>query len=932
MFTSSLLSNAPQITTRRALIVLDLQNDFVKPDGALFVKNTPKFVPHVADLVSSFRESGEVIWVQTAYETRQPVSSETAGGETIIVDNYDDSPSTTATTSRAKKPRSSLAAPSSSPSSSLNPNSPFSDDPEAFLSLPDSLDKAASSSYPRRCCLPNSTGFQFPAPILSAIDYNKDTVLVKSGYSAFESSGLVLSFRMRFVTEVYICGSLSNVSVHATALDAVRHGLTVTLIEDCLGYRSFARHKEAMGRMADIMGANGITSAELIEEGEQDGGGGEYPPLESEAAPSSLPAGMEEGVEKVSVSWELEPASSEGEEADGEDSAQDPAVFRRVSARIRRSQSPGGSNGNNNSGDRSLQPRRAHRRRRKAADENKNKNKNNRNGNGTKIETNSKETRANENSTALGDSQAKSSPVSSCSTSSQAVHSNAPRLTPESSQPRTHKRLKPKQPDDMGPGDSIGAGDSSIIYDLDLPSNAFELLRDEVNWQKMYHLSGQVPRLVAVQGAVREDGSIPIYRHPADESPPLLPFTKTVDLIRSVVEQQLGHPLNHVLIQLYRDGTDKISEHSDKTLDIVRGSNICNVSLGAQRVMTLRTKADAKTSTLAEEGEEAASAAERQTQKVPMPHNSLFILGETTNMQWLHGIRQDKRPESTKSKEELAFKGERISLTFRHIGTFVNPDSDTIWGQGAVSKDKVNAGKIIHGESTETERMIRAFGQENHRTDFDWNEHYGRGFDVVNFVTTSTAKLVLSGDSIRDLSTRLALTENGVRYQISTLSDLPSGSISISNPETITKKRQPVLLPPDGPPAIVGSFDILSHIGHHMRSHDSPDPAHRVLAADLNARLKMVHDLALLWTNKVDIDAMEAKLSWVESMLNPAFSDGPYISGRNVGVEDCVLWAVVRDMLRAGWPVGDGYPSLAAFYSKLAKRACVKQVLQESAD
>lgn len=32
--------------------------------------------------------------------------------------------------------------------------------------------------------------------------------------------------------------------------------------------------------------------------------------------------------------------------------------------------------------------------------------------------------------------------------------------------------------------------------------------------------------------------------------------------------------LNHVLIQKYRNGEDYISEHSDKTVDIVRGTSI----------------------------------------------------------------------------------------------------------------------------------------------------------------------------------------------------------------------------------------------------------------------------------------------------------------------------------------------------------------------
>jgi len=33
----------------------------------------------------------------------------------------------------------------------------------------------------------------------------------------------------------------------------------------------------------------------------------------------------------------------------------------------------------------------------------------------------------------------------------------------------------------------------------------------------------------------------------------------------------------------------------------------------------------------------------------------------------------------------------------------------------------------------EAERMLIAFGQENRRSDFDWDEHYGGGFDVLNF-------------------------------------------------------------------------------------------------------------------------------------------------------------------------------------------------------
>lgn len=116
------------------------------------------------------------------------------------------------------------------------------------------------------------------------------------------------------------------------------------------------------------------------------------------------------------------------------------------------------------------------------------------------------------------------------------------------------------------------------------------------------------------------------------------------------------------------------------------------------------------------------------------------MLGQATNQIWLHAIRADKRPKSEKTVEELAFDEDRISLTFRQIGTFINPKDRTIWGQGATSKSLEDAKVIIEGPEAgkEGERLIRAFGKENHQShEFDWQGEYGAGFDVVNFTTTN---------------------------------------------------------------------------------------------------------------------------------------------------------------------------------------------------
>ena len=142
----------------------------------------------------------------------------------------------------------------------------------------------------------------------------------------------------------------------------------------------------------------------------------------------------------------------------------------------------------------------------------------------------------------------------------------------------------------------LGAGDSMLHFDIlqdDDSRHVFQRLMKEVKWNHMFHAGGPVPRLVAMQGDVSNENYEPIYRHPADEQPEMLPFSPTIEKIRRSVQARIGLCANHALIQLYRTSEDNISEHADKTLDIKIGSAICNASFGATRVLTLRTKSKA---------------------------------------------------------------------------------------------------------------------------------------------------------------------------------------------------------------------------------------------------------------------------------------------------------------------------------------------------
>ncbi|KUI62659.1 hypothetical protein VP1G_09779 [Cytospora mali] len=362
--------------------------------------------------------------------------------------------------------------------------------------------------------------------------------------------------------------------------------------------------------------------------------------------------------------------------------------------------------------------------------------------------------------------------------------------TEDASKMAKDSTIKPTTSEPLCEGDTTLA---SPLLPTSILSGLFERLCTEVHFLKMMHQGGEVPRFVAVQGSVSSDGTQPVYRHPSDETLPCVPFTPAVQAIKKEVEKQVGHEMNHVLIQCYRGGNDYISEHSDKTLDIVKGSYIANVSLGAERTMVFRTKRDASSkegttprtpSEAAEkrddspkDGEEEMSLkpsttetnspTKRQTIRVPMPHNSLLQMGLSTNAKWLHGIRPDKRPLSQRSPKELAFNGYRISLTFRHIGTFLSPPADPdgeplIWGQGAVAKTREHAQPVVNGQTEQAIAMLKAFGWENNSSEFDWGESYGRGFDVLHM--KSAPRYFSCGDTMVDGRVRIALAELCVKY------------------------------------------------------------------------------------------------------------------------------------------------------------------------
>ena len=192
--------------------------------------------------------------------------------------------------------------------------------------------------------------------------------------------------------------------------------------------------------------------------------------------------------------------------------------------------------------------------------------------------------------------------------------------------------------------------------------------------------------------------------------------------------------------------------------------------------MILRTKKDSKEWTEKDKGKEVERdprqdgkqpGPPRTTQRIPLPHNSMFVLGEATNRKWLHAIKQDKRLPTLLSAEETFYGGERISLTFRHIGTFLTDNETKIWGQGATGKTREEAKPVFENNQQEVERMIFAFGTENHQAEeFDWDGVYGAGYDVLHFRNRQPKLFYRSQRSIGTTRVLLALSEKGVDVEV----------------------------------------------------------------------------------------------------------------------------------------------------------------------
>jgi alkylated DNA repair dioxygenase AlkB len=96
-------------------------------------------------------------------------------------------------------------------------------------------------------------------------------------------------------------------------------------------------------------------------------------------------------------------------------------------------------------------------------------------------------------------------------------------------------------------------------------------------------------------------------------------------------------PFNSIGLNFYRDGRDSVAGHNDHLYEIVAGYPIALISLGATRLMTIRSKAKP-----------------RRVFDLELENGSMLLMSYQTQMHYDHGIPKTR-----------AAVGPRISVALR---------------------------------------------------------------------------------------------------------------------------------------------------------------------------------------------------------------------------------------------------------------------------
>ncbi|MFZ1389940.1 MAG: alpha-ketoglutarate-dependent dioxygenase AlkB [Thiolinea sp.] len=152
----------------------------------------------------------------------------------------------------------------------------------------------------------------------------------------------------------------------------------------------------------------------------------------------------------------------------------------------------------------------------------------------------------------------------------------------------------------------------------------FEQLRVEVSWDE---------RMKA-----RKTASFGVSYNYSGIAYPQTAMLESLLPICTQIDQQLGFLPNNCLLNYYLNGHSSMGYHSDSSKELLAGTGVAIISLGAERQINYKSKTHPE-----------------QIVSYTLPSGMLLYMNDMVQQEWLHAIPKQ------------AGVGERISLTFRHI-------------------------------------------------------------------------------------------------------------------------------------------------------------------------------------------------------------------------------------------------------------------------
>lgn len=481
-----------------------------EPDKPTFVDNIKTFIPH-------FRaRGGDVIWVRSEFKQPRDYSDPSNDEVVLLVDSDEEDelgeervethaplpPPSPAVppkrNSRARRKKKGGKGPAATGttgegSSTAKPTAQEEEPRPPSQLRTDAFLAVESDGLPP--CAPDTLGCEFFPSLLPIIQSPPDRILIKTWFSAFKDTTLLETLRGRFITELYLCGGITNICILATAADAAKHGLEVTILTDCMGYRSKLARDRAMRVMIDDFAVEEVRSTILAKSWERTRARAKGNASESSSSKDSGSLGMNVGA--TSIPKEDLAKMVEGLKLSPLQNIRRVGEARpKVDGNLETDSdgSPGTDDSKTGEGVQKV-------------DEGVRE--------GDEKKTDELDLRL--EALSLGGDALQSPASGESSRPATAGSSGMPSPSPPAKQqpvnrkPRMasrSKRFDSKAPV-LGQGDVLGEGDSEIFTNLlpaDLAEVAFERLKDEVAWRTMYHRGGEVPRLVAVEGEIGDDG------------------------------------------------------------------------------------------------------------------------------------------------------------------------------------------------------------------------------------------------------------------------------------------------------------------------------------------------------------------------------------------------------------------------------------------